>query len=366
MHLIRGKEGDLTGIVLNPEAVVREGERVPEPYQPDQEPTRKRRVNEREKYQEINEAKRAVQERLLPALQAYEAWLSNQPSQVIRPPPSSYPNVDHTDWCELFSRRFELWPKISMPGCLIPEALFGRVHSNLTSDPVSGQMNIDSKEIIAEVDIPPKSRFLISHGVQSLGPLLQEAESRKQRYSLLVIDPPWENASVRRGGGGYNSLPAGELCKLPVRELMDNQGVCFLWVTNRPRIQTFLSEVLLQRWGLKHVRVWYWIKTARGKPVIPLDCLHRHCYEPLLVLAPISQDPAELAYLPEDGFALFSEVREHSRKPYLGTLISELFPRFDPQRMDPHDQIELFAREMHEGWTSWGNEVLKFQAKGRL
>ena len=28
------------------------------------------------------------------------------------------------------------------------------------------------------------------------------------------------------------------------------------------------------------------------------------------------------------------------------------------------DAVQMFARELAEGWTSWGNEVLKFQQLG--
>lgn len=47
----------------------------------------------------------------------------------------------------------------------------------------------------------------------------------------------------------------------------------------------------------------------------------------------------------------------HSRKPHLGPLLLPLLP---PQARC----LELFARELHAGWTSWGNEVLWFQGTG--
>lgn len=40
------------------------------------------------------------------------------------------------------------------------------------------------------------------------------------RHSLIVIDPPWENRSVKRGGQ-YGMLPANRLLSLPVPQLLD-------------------------------------------------------------------------------------------------------------------------------------------------
>jgi N6-adenosine-specific RNA methylase IME4 len=44
----------------------------------------------------------------------------------------------------------------------------------------------------------------------------------------------------------------------------------------------------------------------------------------------------------------------HSQKPYLGGLLSKYFKKTG-------HKLELFARNLVPGWTSWGNEVLKFQ-----
>jgi len=42
-------------------------------------------------------------------------------------------------------------------------------------------------------------------------------------YQQIVIDPPWENASVKRSGR-YQQLPARQLLKLPVPRLLHPVG----------------------------------------------------------------------------------------------------------------------------------------------
>ncbi|GAX83599.1 hypothetical protein CEUSTIGMA_g11024.t1 [Chlamydomonas eustigma] len=157
------------------------------------------------------------------------------------------------------------------------------------------------------VELPPNSAFLMSNGVGTLGPLLEEG----QRYKFIVMDPPWENASVKRGGK-YSTLPAREIMKLPVPELLcAEEGLVAMWVTNREKILRCVAQELLPRlddvtrliiplitqqellprWGLRLLRTWLWVKVDAdsGQPIIPLDCMHRHCYEHLLILAPCSR-----------------------------------------------------------------------------
>lgn len=65
--------------------------------------------------------------------------------------------------------------------------------------------------------LPSGSTFLLSD-ITRLRPLLEEAKSRSG-YNLLVIDPPWENASAKRSRC-YETLPSRRLLSLPVRGLL--------------------------------------------------------------------------------------------------------------------------------------------------
>ena len=141
-----------------------------------------------------------------------------------------------------------------------------------------------------------------------------------------------------------------------------------------------------------------------GQPLTPLDCLHHHPYEHLLILGH-SQDSSPgtrehhvgviatrednkggkgglvppshvLDVLPPDGFTLFSTPREHSRKPP-APLLAELLSRVINPAGDSGPAevgrgvagsrpplgpcLEMFGRELFPGWTSWGNEVLRFK-----
>ncbi|KAJ4843254.1 hypothetical protein Tsubulata_048781, partial [Turnera subulata] len=69
-------------------------------------------------------------------------------------------------------------------------------------------------------------------------------------------------------------------------------------------------------------------------------------------------DSKELSgfYPIKNDHIIISIPGDYSRKPPVGELLLEHVPGLKPARC-----IELFARELFGGWTSWGNEPLHFQ-----
>lgn len=121
----------------------------------------------------------------------------------------------------------------------------------------------------------------------------------------------------------------------------------------------------------------YWLKaTCDGRPAVALDNSHRHPYEVLLLLRrdgsdqhpwqwpnaaeekPQGAEPApgehEALPAPPPERVIVAVPGAHSRKPHLGPLLEAYAPA-------GCKRLELFARELHAGWSSWGNEVLRFQ-----
>lgn len=55
---------------------------------------------------------------------------------------------------------------------------------------------------------------------------------------------------------------------------------------------------------------------------------------------------------------IISRPEVHSVKPYLGDIMASYLAK-EPKR------LEVFAREVREGWTSWGNECLRFNGNSK-
>ncbi|CAK9876752.1 unnamed protein product [Sphagnum jensenii] len=232
--------------------------------------------------------------------------------------------------------------------------------------------NAIKEEVVAECAgcsflLPCLCQFLISdiNQVHQLVP-----GSSCEGFNLLVIDPPWENKSVHRRAL-YPTLPNRSLLSLPVKQLAHADGALVaLWITNREKLRQFAEKELFPAWGITPAAVWYWLKVKEdGVMVSPLDLAHHKPYECLLLgylpcQPPLGTDnkdvhggTADLKHeKPPDKFVIISVPGDHSRKPPLGPLLSGFLP--GPKKVKG---IELFARELTAGWTSWGNEPLRFQ-----
>ncbi len=172
-----------------------------------------------------------------------------------------------------------------------------------------------------------------------------------KKYQIIYADPPWNfNFRKRKGLSDeakkrlYDTMPAYDICQLPVKQLADDDCILFLWVMNS---ELPLALGVIELWGFKYKTVAFtWVKTrkttyhfgggncTRPNPEI---CL-------LATKGKIKRQSASVRNL------TISPLREHSRKPdeirnSIIQLVGDL-PR-----------IELFAREKTEGWDAWGNEV---------
>ncbi|XP_053252416.1 N(6)-adenine-specific methyltransferase METTL4 isoform X2 [Podarcis raffonei] len=203
---------------------------------------------------------------------------------------------------------------------------------------------------------PPKSAFLLSD-ISVMQPLLDY----KKKFGIIIIDPPWENKSVKRSNR-YNYLSHWQIKQIPVPALAAPGCLVVTWVTNRQKHLCFVKNELYPHWSVRGVVEWFWVKiTKSGEIVFPLDSFHKKPYE-VLVLGrvqqntdvPLRSSEDDVPQIPDQKLIVSVPCNLHSHKPPL-TEILKAYTKPDVECM------ELFARNLQPGWTSWGNEVLKFQ-----
>ncbi|KAG9348003.1 hypothetical protein JZ751_004022 [Albula glossodonta] len=204
--------------------------------------------------------------------------------------------------------------------------------------------------------LPPHCSFLLSD-ITRMQPLV----SYGKMFDAIVLDPPWENKSVKRSNR-YSFLPSLQLKQLPLPLLSAQGCIVATWVTNRQKHLRFVRDELYPHWGVEVLAEWLWVKVTRsGEFVFPMDSPHKKPYE-ILVLGryrgnrthPFS--PAETSETCLAELRLIVSVPSviHSHKPPLAEVLKEY--------LGPDAKcLELFARNLQPGWTSWGNEVIKFQ-----
>ncbi len=161
------------------------------------------------------------------------------------------------------------------------------------------------------------------------------------KYFVLYADPPWQydNSGLNESAAQqYPTMETQQICQLPVRDLVDEKAVLFLWVTN-----PFLQEGLevCRSWGFEYKTNFVWIKN-KG-PSMGWFCHSRH---ELLFVA----THGEGVHPTEKMISWFeSEVTRHSQKP------DKVYEMIETMYTGPY--IELFARRGRPGWDNWGNEL---------
>ncbi|XP_066435707.1 N(6)-adenine-specific methyltransferase METTL4 isoform X2 [Eleutherodactylus coqui] len=166
--------------------------------------------------------------------------------------------------------------------------------------------------------LPPRSSFLLSD-ISCMDPLLHY-----KKYGIIVIDPPWENKSVKRSKR-YNSLSPLEIKQLPIPDLAAPDCLVITWVTNRQKHLRFVKEELYPHWSIRSLAEWHWVKvTQSGEFVFPIDSVHKKPYEILILGRLISSDNSTareletvLPPIPEHKVIVSVPSSLHSHKPPL-------------------------------------------------
>lgn len=182
------------------------------------------------------------------------------------------------------------------------------------------------------------------------------SELPDRTYDVALIDPPWSYFGDQTKDGAaakfYDTLTDEEIRMLPVRKLLNDKSVAFVWATG-PRLDAAIQAI--HAWGLHYRGVAFvWVKTDRnGKPIgargVRPSIVKPTC-EFVLACSPIRKGrPLPLAdeSIPN---TVLAPIREHSVKP---DAVHERIEAMYPNAA----RVELFARRPRQGWQVWGDQI---------
>jgi len=167
------------------------------------------------------------------------------------------------------------------------------------------------------------------------------------KYRIIYADPPWKyetfGVSVSEFYGGserhYPVMTIEELEELPIKNMVEDDAVLFLWVTS-PKLNQVWG--IIKAWGFEYKTSFVWDKVKHN-----FGYYNSVRHELLLVCGRGSSTP-DVAKL-YDSVQSIDRSDNHSEKPEeFRRIIDELYPR--------GRRIELFARRKSDGWDIWGNE----------
>lgn len=169
-----------------------------------------------------------------------------------------------------------------------------------------------------------------------------------KKYNIIYADPAWQyfESGNKNQSLHYKTMTIEDICKLPVKDIADNDCILFLWVTF-PILQE--SFKVMETWGFKYSTCGFnWIKKNKSADTNFFGCgSWTRANSELCLIATkgsITRLDATISQVIE------TPIEEHSRKPLV---IYDLMEKL----VGKLPRIELFCRKPHDGWDAWGNEI---------
>lgn len=170
-----------------------------------------------------------------------------------------------------------------------------------------------------------------------------------KKYQIIYADPPWSyqgkmmNSSVT---DHYSVMTIDDICKLPVKDISDNNCILFMWVT-LPKLNEFMK--VIKSWGFEYKSTAFvWCKKNKISNSFFLGLGRWTRANPEICVLATKGKPKRLSNSVRQ-LQVFP-IEQHSKKPdQFKNLILEL--------VGDLPRIELFARQTTPGWDVWGNEV---------
>ena len=175
------------------------------------------------------------------------------------------------------------------------------------------------------------------------------------KFRTILMDPPWYESpfnNVHTYGGGkvkrgvdkhYPLIKHSDMLPTITNAINGKGSIhddahCYIWVTNN-----FLKDglELMEQLGFRYITNITWVKDRFG-----LGQYFRSQHELMLfgVRGKFYRNGT-----PECSTVIQAKRTKHSRKPV------EAYKQIESISSGPY--LELFARNLREGWISWGNEI---------
>lgn len=175
-----------------------------------------------------------------------------------------------------------------------------------------------------------------------------------QQFSTILADPPWQFtnktgkvAPEHRRLSRYGTMRLEEITALPVHEIASTRSHLYLWCPN-----AMLPDGLavMKAWGFTYKSniVWHKVRKDGGSDGRGVGFYFRNVTE-LILFGVRGKNARTLQPGRRQVNLLATRKREHSRKPDEQYKIIEA--------CSPGPFLELFARGIREGWTTWGNQA---------
>ena len=188
-----------------------------------------------------------------------------------------------------------------------------------------------------------------------------------KKYSIIYADPPWTFKNKNTGGSltsganaKYSTMSVDDISKLPINNLSSTDSILYMWwVASQPKE----ALKVVESWGfeIKTMVGFNWVKTTKNDKLhFGMGFYSRSGSEACLIAVKgkpkrINASIRSVLITDENNDDYFTEtiynkVGIHSKKP-------DIIRDRIVDMMGDLPRIELFARNVTDGWDVFGDEV---------
>ena len=178
-----------------------------------------------------------------------------------------------------------------------------------------------------------------------------------EQYEVIYIDPPWKYDLELSGSPDYKTMTIEEMIKEIPQLPAYKDCVLFMWVTN-PKNHEAME--LLTEWGFEYRTKMTWVKTKDKKVSLEDEIEgiklqkgtghYIHGADEMLWIA-IKGSPGTPTTDARPASVIFAErTTIHSQKP---NIFYEIIEKMYPAKK----KLEMFSRNVREGWEAWGDSL---------
>lgn len=166
------------------------------------------------------------------------------------------------------------------------------------------------------------------------------------KFVVIYADPPWRYEHPPMGGSNrsienhYPTMDLDAICAMPVADIAHDDCVLFLWATS-PKLYECMK--VLDAWGFDYRTDMVWVKDQIG-----MGYYARQRHESLLI-ARRGELPVPAAEDRPDSVVEAPRLEHSAKPPTFYDIIDRMYPGVR--------KLELFQREVRDGWLGWGNQV---------
>ena len=233
---------------------------------------------------------------------------------------------------EIDSAEVDRWRKLRA----IPESVRNQYYADIPKPSRAGLFRWYADRCVSQpVSVEPESPVNSPKTTASLGDL------PRGHFGCVYADPPWQygNQATRASTDNhYGTMAIGDLCEMPVSELVADDAHLHLWTTN-----SFIREAfqLIEAWGFEYRSMFVWVKPQMG-----IGNYWRVSHE--IMLLGIRGNAKRFNDRSLKSWHEASRTK-HSAKPEAVRGMIE--------KASGGPYLELFGRSEVPGWTVFGNQI---------